>query len=145
MRHDLGVFGARLALFVLALVVCGWFLLGARAAHDQARVAALVQRSGSLSQHGSLTPAQVSRALRLLDHAATLSPDRGLDLLRAQVFLRTGDASRPVRILRGIVASEPSNIDAWVLLRSFLPPNDKEALIAKAHLRELAPPVPPPK
>jgi hypothetical protein len=132
------VLAIRLLLVAVAVAVCGWFILGVRAAHDQQRVAALVQRSGPV------TSAEASGALRSLDHAGTLNPDRELDILRAQVLLRVGDYAREARILKDIVASEPRNLDAWVVL-AFVPPPNPYAPIARARGMELAPPVPSPR
>jgi hypothetical protein len=94
----------RLSLTALAVAACGWFILGVRAADDQRDVVALGQ------QQGSLTPAQASRALRMLDHAGTLNPDRRVDILRAGVLQRTGDPAAQRRILERVVRSEPENI-----------------------------------
>jgi len=136
MRDHDNVIATRLALAALALVACGWFVLGVRSVHDQQAVTALVNRPGNL------TNAQAAHALHQLDRAGTLNPDGALDILRAEVVLRTHDSAGERRILRGLVAREPMNIDAWFLLYDSPPPLNPDARRALVHVQELAPRVP---
>jgi hypothetical protein len=133
--HD-KVLATRLALAAVALVVCGWFVLGVRSAHDQQAVTALVNRPGNL------TTAQAAHALHQLGHAGTANPDGALDILRAEVVLRTGNPGGERRILRGLVAREPMNIDGWFLLYDSPPTLNPDARRAYVHVQELAPHVP---
>jgi predicted Zn-dependent protease len=90
-----------------AIVVCAWFALGIRQAHDTDAATAIV--SGS----AKLTAAQARRADSLLDGASTLNPDRQVDVLRAQVATKLGLKQRAEQILRPVVRGEPDNIVAW--------------------------------
>ena len=136
MRDHGGVVATRLALAALALAACGWFVLGVRSVHDQQAVSALVNRPGNL------TKAQAAHALRQLDAAGTPNPDGALDILRAEVVLRTGDYAGERRILRGLVAREPMNIDGWFLLYDSPPTLNPDARRAYVHVLKLAPHVP---
>ena len=136
MRDHDDVIATRLALAALALFAGGWFVLGVRSVHDQQAVTALVNRPGNL------TKAQAAHALHQLDHARTPNPDGALDILRAEVLLRTGDIAGERRILLGLVAREPANIDGWLTLFYSPPALNPDARRALRHVQELAPRVP---
>jgi predicted Zn-dependent protease len=101
---------ARASLVALALIVCAWFVLGARQARDTARAEALVNTSAQLSS------AQVSRARSLLGSAGALNPDLTVDTLRGQLALDQNQSRRALQILESVTRREPMNLDAWVLL-----------------------------
>lgn len=127
---------ARFVPAVLALVVCTWFGLGIRQAHDQRRAVAL------MAQPGTPSPAQTADILHLLDHAGTLNPDRQIDLLRTQAEQRAGNDAAAVRAAERVVRAEPQNASAWVVL-GFAAERGDPALARLAHqrVRELVPPV----
>jgi predicted Zn-dependent protease len=129
---------ARVALVAVALVGCGWFALGARAARDEQQVTRLVASSARL------TTAEAATAERRLDAAAAVDPDRNLDILRAEVVQRTGDIPAEVRILQRVVRSEPQDIYGWLLLyyAAYREPALSRYALARVHA--LAPRVPPP-
>ncbi len=130
---------ARVGLVALALVACAWYVIAVRQARDQAAAAALVQ--------GNLTPvpAVTRHALDLLDAAATLNPDRAIDLLRAQALVRAGQAPAALRLMKSVVAAEPDNVDAWIVYGFAAGSRDPAvARLARAKRLELAPPVAPP-
>ena len=66
-----------------------------------------------LNGQNRLTAAQAAEANSLLDSAGTLNPDRTVDVLRARVALLSNDRARATRILVGVLAAEPDNLDAW--------------------------------
>ena len=71
----------RAVLIAVAALACAWFALGIRQAIATDRATAIVYQSAPL------TPAQAARAAGLLDDAATLNPDRTVDVLRASCKL----------------------------------------------------------
>jgi predicted Zn-dependent protease len=92
------------------LIVCAWFVLGIRQAHDIARVTTIVS---GLNGQQRLTAAQAAQANSLLDSADTLNPDSTVNVLRARVALLRNDRAKATRILERVVAGEPQNLDAW--------------------------------
>jgi hypothetical protein len=98
----------RAAVAAFALVACAWFALGARQAHELSAATAIVTGGPTL------TAAQARHADSLLSSAATLNPDRQVDVLRAQVALEQGDPGRARSILTPVVRQEPDNLSAWV-------------------------------
>jgi predicted Zn-dependent protease len=127
-----GVLRALLALF--AIVVCAWFAIGVRQAHDIDHATALLSAGSRISGEDA------AHAASLLHGAALLNPDRQVDVLRAQLADERGDRPEAERILRGIVAAEPMNAVAWVALaRSATDPATLRQ--AFAHLSVLVPPV----
>jgi predicted Zn-dependent protease len=101
---------ARVLIAGLGVVACAWFVLGIGQAHDIDHVTSTV---GGLTGQQRLTAQQAAHADSVLDSATTLNPDRTVDLLRARVALLRGDRATAKRILLGVVAAEPRNIDAW--------------------------------
>src|SRR5690348_8547698 len=95
---------ARVLIVCAGVVVCAWFVVGIRQAHNISRVTSIVE---GLNGQNRLTAAQAADAISLLNAAATLNPDRTVDVLRARVALLRGDRARAKRILLGVVASEP--------------------------------------
>lgn len=101
---------ARILLAGAAVVVAAWFALAARQAHDVTRATAIVQ---GLTGQRKLTAAQAAEARSLLSEAGILNPDRTIAVLRARVALLRDQRPLAKRILLGVVADEPDNIDAW--------------------------------
>ena len=124
MRDDRGVTVARVIGALLALVVCAWFVLGAVELSETDRATAILQRTGRW------TPAEARQTAALLGDAGRLNPDRQIELLRAALHVREGDAPAARAIVWRVLAQEPQNIEAWAAL---------------AHVRALAPSVPPPR
>ena len=126
----------RASIVALAVLVCAWFALAARAAHDTARVTAIV------SAPGRLTAAQAAHARSLLDAASTLNPDSSVDLLRAQVALERHQNGAAVRMILNVTDREPMNLQAWVALaRATLNRNPSLLELAVHHIGRLAPQV----
>lgn len=117
---------ARAALLAAALLCAGWFATELRPVRE---------RDAALN-------ADPRRAAMLLNRAAERTRSSEPDLRLAQLWAFQRRPDRAVRILRGIVAREPENFDAWLLLSQTA---RDPALAARAarHYRRLSPPVPP--
>ena len=92
---------------LLAALAGAWFVL------------AIVQNDALVNaSHIAGEPHPSARAARraeaLLRTAGTLNPDRRVAITRAQLILARGDAGRARSILRGVVAGEPENLNAWI-------------------------------
>jgi hypothetical protein len=97
----------RLAAVLGAVIVCAWFVLGARQAHeiDQATNIVTVPRQSA---------AKLRAAARDLHAAALLNPDRTVDILRARVAIEQGRPTQARRILTAVTRAEPDNLEAWI-------------------------------
>ena len=127
----------RIAAVIAALVVAAWFAVGVRQA-----------TSTGDAQHllgGRTTAAEQARTATLLDHAAVLNPDSGVDLLRARLDLAHGDRGTAVRRFEAVTRREPDNIEAWTQLAFATARTDRPAFRrAVAQVRRLSPAVPAP-
>lgn len=110
MSDDLGWMIRRVATISVAIVLCAWFVLGARQAHDVSRATAIVQQPEALSA------GQAAQVDALLSSAATLDPDRTIALLRGIAAQARGQRERAIRIFEQVTREEPMNVDAWVYL-----------------------------
>ena len=137
-RHNPAMLAPRLAVFAVAVAVCAWFVLGVVQTHDQTRATSLIDQSGTP------TAALTAQILSLLGGAATLNPDRDIDVLRAQAQTRAGRSAAALATARRIVRAEPQNPDGWIVLGFAAGQADPSlARLAQAKLLALAPPVPP--
>jgi hypothetical protein len=128
----------RIALVALAVLAGGWLAVQERAADAERELDGIAFRPG-----GALSPAEVARARDLLAADRRLNPDRRPDLYEAVVLGRSGRERKAIAVLRGTVAAEPENLEAWALLARTAEDTDPQlAQRARARLRELAPPVP---
>ena len=100
---------ARPLAVLLALIACAWFALGFRQARDTDRASTIVSAA-------ALTPNQTAQAASLLRAAATLNPDREVDMLRGRLALRVNDRVRAVQTFEQVSREEPMNIEPWVWL-----------------------------
>src|SRR3954447_8489554 len=125
---------ARLGIAALAVAACAWFVLGVIQADNQSHATALVNSAGSPSR------AQTADIEHSLDRAATLNPDRNIDLLRAQAEVRAGQSAKALARMKRVVAAEPRNVDAWIVF-GFAARAQHSALaaIANAQILKLAP------
>jgi hypothetical protein len=128
---------SRALLALLAIVACGWFVLGARQASDIDRATALL--SGT-----HIDARDAARARSLLSDAALLDPDRQVQILRSEVDYERGAHLQAGRILRGVVAAEPLNLLAWDRV-AISATTGKTLALAYRHLSFLMPPIPPPR
>jgi hypothetical protein len=125
----------RTAVIAAALVVCAWFVLGIRQAHDLARATSIV------SGPGSIGPRQARRASALLRSAAVLNPDAQVDLLKGQLAFREGHRANAGRLFADVAKREPMNLTAWFWLAQ-APENHQAWLFALARVAQLEPKVP---
>ncbi len=125
----------RIGLAVAALLVTAWFALGI----FQSRAVSQARSVGA----GALTAAQARHANSLLSDAATLNPDRAVDVLRAQVALARGDAARSRQILNRVVRGEPQDLNAWIALARASANDFHQRQIALLQILRLAPPAKP--
>ena len=124
----------RLLVSVLAIFACAWFALGVRQARDADHATTL------LSAGARIGGGDAAQAASLLDDAHVLNPDRQVDVLRAQLADERGDRPTAERILRGVVAAEPMNAQAWVALARSAT-NGQTIRLAFRRLAALVPPV----
>jgi predicted Zn-dependent protease len=128
---------ARAVAAAVALLVCAWFALGARQAHDTTAATSIVQANSTL------TRAQARDADALVHSAALLNPDQTVNILRGRVAVEGGRDAEARRILAAVTREEPRNLEAWVALASALPNNEKLFRQALNRVRQLEPRIPP--
>jgi hypothetical protein len=119
---------------LLSIIVCAWFVVGARQAQDTAQATALLSAGNRIDRAGA------ARVSSLLQGAGLLNPDRQVDILRAQLADERGAERSAERILRLVLVQEPLNLDAWDWLARSA--TDAATLrLAYAKLGFLEPPV----
>jgi predicted Zn-dependent protease len=125
----------RLLLSVLAVLAMAWFVLGARQARDLDQATAIAQAS-------TVSATQARHADQLLDSAATLNPDREVDLTRAAVALDRNHIRQARTIIERVTRAEPENLMGWDLLVQAS--QGDRRLLARAYLEltRLQPPLP---
>ncbi len=125
-------------LVVVAALAALWLIQGLRPVRDQrAGIAAVTAKDGRTP------PQRVAHGYRLLDRAAAHTRSTEPELRLAQLDALTHQRDRAVRRLRAVVAREPANYDAWVLLSQTARTVDPAtAARAKARALRLSPPVP---
>jgi uncharacterized protein HemY len=126
---------ARVLVLGLALVACGWYVVGIRQAH------AVAQASAIVFEGGHITAAQARRASDLLSSARFLNPDRQVDVLRAEVKLERGQLPGARRILKRVVMAEPNNARAWLTLARASVHDVRDFYAAAFAIHRLVPPV----
>lgn len=90
-----------------AVIVCAWFVLGARQAHEIAQATSIVTVPGQSAAH-------LRAAASDLHAAALLNPDRTVDILRARVAIESGRMAQARQILTAVTRDEPDDLKAWV-------------------------------
>jgi hypothetical protein len=125
---------ARFSLAGLAVIVCAWFALGTRQAHD-------LNAATSIATSGKITPAQAAHADSLLDTAGTLNPDQEVKLVRAQVAFNSGNSRQAIALAQQVANEEPQNVLAWDEIAKLNANHPQVLLVAFNHIRELSPPV----
>jgi predicted Zn-dependent protease len=117
-----------LAMFLGALLVAAWFGLGWVQARDLSRAQDLIGAP-------KLSAAQARDASSLLDSAATLNPDRAVEITRGQLYAKLHDPARAVALLQGVTRAEPRNLEAWreLSIAAFTPPRTPYRRRVAAH------------
>jgi predicted Zn-dependent protease len=139
MGDDLGMLtSVRITIALLALLVSAWFGLGFYQARETGKAAALI--GGGATR---LTPHQVQTANAELSSAATLNPDRMVDLLRGELAADQHRYAAAIRILQRVTAREPLNLTAWAQLgfAAARTGNRQVLAVAGRHVALLIPPV----
>jgi len=135
-----GLLCRRLAILLVAVVACAWYILQIRELNERERVTAFVD------QHTRITEAQAKAADATLANAQFLNPDQLVRSLRAVVATKAGDRSRAIAIAEAIVRREPLNYGTWEFVAYLFAGTDSRTLrVAQAHIRMLVPSVPPPR
>jgi hypothetical protein len=98
----------RYGLGALAIVICAWFVVGARQAHEQDIATDLIAMPGA-----ELHAAVYDRTTALLDSAAFLDPGVNVTILRAAQAQEAQRYGRAERYLAEAVRAEPDNLAAW--------------------------------
>ncbi len=130
----------RLAILLIAVVACAWYILQIRELSERDRITAFV------NQHTKISEAQAKAADATLDDAQFLNPDQAVSSLRSVVATRVGDRSRALAIAEAIARREPLNYGTWEFVAYLLEGTHSPMLrLAKAHIRMLVPSVPPPR
>jgi predicted Zn-dependent protease len=128
---------ARVALVLGALVVIAWLAVGLRPAVPETRA------KGVLTQQ-PLTAADRAHARRLLRDARTLNPDTRPRVTEGALLVASKQPRAAAAVLRGVVAAEPENAEAWALLTAAYRGYDRRrAQAAFARFQALKPPVRP--
>jgi hypothetical protein len=124
---------ARAALLAAALLCAAWFVTELRPVRERDAALALVAPGHA---------PDVQRAARLLSRAARHTRSSEPDLRLAQLWAFEQRPDRATQILRAVVAREPENFDAWLLLSQTARAGDP-ALAGRAAraYRRLSPPV----
>ena len=128
---------AAAAVVAVCLLPAGWLAVQERAAGAERELDAL-----AFDTEGELSEAQLRKGRDLLPVARRLNPDRRPDLYEAVLLGRAGRPGEAITVLRGVVADEPENVEAWALLASASERTQPRlAARARARLRVLSPPV----
>jgi hypothetical protein len=89
---------------VAAVVICAWFVLGARQAHE------IDAASQLLANHAG----DASRATPELKSAAFLYPGNDVRILQAQLDLKRRRYAAARRLIAKAIAKEPEDLNAWI-------------------------------
>lgn len=99
---------SRFVIAAVAIVVCAWFVIGVRQAHDISAATKLINDASS--ERGAAVHPE---ARSMLDTAAFLYPGTDVTLLRAQLAETERDYAHAKRLLDQAAAAEPDNIAVW--------------------------------
>jgi len=129
----------RAAIVLLALAAVAWLGAGIAASRAQDDLARLVATTGQPDQ------ADLQDAAEPCRKAERWVPGRRPSLLEATLRLKGEDREGAARLLEDVVADEPENAEAWLLLAQASEDRDAaRADEARERVRALAPDVPPP-
>jgi len=123
----------RLVILGVAIVVCAWYVVGIRQAHELAVARAVI------SNPTAHTPAALRHAGSLLNSAATLNPDAEVDILRGRLALAEHRFGPAQRILEDVARREPHNLEAWIWVAGAALISPHEEKIALDHVHQLDP------
>ena len=92
----------------LALVVAAWFGLGAWQTDNLNRAETII------NAQTHTTAARARKAESLLDDAATLNPDRTVEIDRIHILLERNDVAAARGIAGELIRAEPQNLGTWI-------------------------------
>jgi hypothetical protein len=123
---------AAIALVALALVVWSAVLW-----RDETIGSAAVDR---ILRNPGLSDAAWGREMERLRDAELLNPSTNWAIARAGALLQRGSPEAAGRVIEDVVAREPDNLEAWLVLRRVMRGRDDErAAQARAEIRRLNP------
>jgi len=125
----------RAAVVLLAVAAIAWLGAGIAASRAQDDLGRLVATTDAPER------ADLARAEELRRRAERAVPGRRPSLLEATLLVKT-DRAAAARLLEDVVAAEPENAEAWLLLSQAS--EGRRAEQARERVRALAPDVPPP-
>jgi predicted Zn-dependent protease len=125
----------RAALVLLAVAAMAWLGAGIAASRAQDDLGRLVATTAHPDR------ADLERADELRRKAERRVPGRRPSLLEATLRLEGDDRAGAARLLEDVVAEEPENAEAWLLLSQA---SEARADRARERVRALAPDVPAP-
>jgi predicted Zn-dependent protease len=125
----------RTALVLLAVAAMAWLGAGIAASRAQDDLGRLVATTARPDR------ADLERADELRRRAEHRVPGRRPSLLEATLRLKGDDRAGAARLLEDVVAEEPENAEAWLLLSQA---SEARADRARERVRALAPDVPAP-
>jgi predicted Zn-dependent protease len=125
----------RAAVVLLAVAAIAWLGAGIAASRAQDDLGRLVATTAAPDR------ADLARADELRRRAERAVPGRRPSLLEATLLVKA-DRAAAARLLEGVVAAEPENAEAWLLLSQAS--EGRRAEQARERVRALAPDVPPP-
>jgi predicted Zn-dependent protease len=129
----------RAAIVLLALAAVAWLGAGIAASRAQDDLARLVATTAQPDD------ADLAHAVDLRRKAERWAPGRRPSLLEATLRLKSDDREGAAELLEDVVADEPENAEAWLLLAQASEDRDPEREAeARARVRALAPDVPSP-
>jgi hypothetical protein len=117
----------------LAAIVCAWFAIGIRQAHDTAKASSI------LSAGAPLNASQAAHVTALLRGAKLLNPDEQVAVLRGELAIRRNDLAAARNILRAVLRAEPMNLQAWAWLAKASSNDPSTFLLALLHINQLEP------
>jgi predicted Zn-dependent protease len=129
------VIAVRVAVVAAAVVAIAWLGAGLAASRAQEDLARLVATTANPDR------ADYEDAAELRRTAERRVPGRRPTLLEATLHMKGDDRAGAARLLEELVADEPENAEAWLLLSQA---SDEREARARARVRELAPDVPAP-
>jgi predicted Zn-dependent protease len=129
----------RAAIVLLALAAVAWLGAGIAASRAQDDLARLVATTALPDDTDLADAADLRRK------AERWAPGRRPSLLEATLRLKAEDRDGAAELLEDVVADEPENAEAWLLLAQASEDRDPErATEARERVRALAPDVPSP-
>jgi predicted Zn-dependent protease len=118
---------------VVTLVLCAWFVIGIRQAHDLSTATDIVAAGRAAPAH------QLAIAAAALRSAKFLNPDQNVNILRGRLAIVRGQLGQAQQILGAVTRREPLNLEAWIWLTGANLGNKPEARIGSARIAELDP------